>query len=333
MIAVPATRPVRWPAARVRSAAAGLGAAAALLLTGCAAQNGDDDAATIPAPELSSPATASETRPAPGSDADASPSAAQTAQTPGDRQSAEESPTSSAAETPPAETGSAETESAQEPDSGVATEPSWDPESIHVLVNRQNPLDPMDYAPDDLVIPHVRLAGPEAAMSLREEPARALESMFAAAAEDGMILGLTSAYRSFDYQMQIYSARHAEVGTEATDLYMSRPGYSEHQTGLAADVISVANPECILGECFAGTPEGQWVAQNAHRFGFIIRYPEGMEHITGYPYEPWHLRYVGTETAAAVHESQLTLEEFWDQPAAPEYDQPEPDPRHLTYLQ
>ena len=105
---------------------------------------------------------------------------------------------------------------------------------------------------------------------------------------------------------------------------MSRPGYSEHQTGLAADVISIENPDCMLGECFADTPEGQWVAENAHRFGFIIRYLEDMERITGYPYEPWHLRYVGVETATEVFELGLTLEEYWEQPAAPDYDDAEP---------
>lgn len=211
-----------------------------------------------------------------------------------------------------------------EPEPERASDPSWDPDSIHVLVNRQNPFDPVDYAPTDLVVPDVPHYGPEAAMSLRQEPAAALEELIATGRQEGMALGLVSGYRSFDYQFQIYWARHAEVGTEATDLYMSRPGYSEHQTGLAADVISIENPDCMLGECFADTPEGQWVAENAHRFGFIIRYLEDMEHITGYPYEPWHLRYVGVETATEVFELGLTLEEYWEQPAAPDYDDAEP---------
>lgn len=220
----------------------------------------------------------------------------------------------------------------EEPEPQRASDASWDPDSIHVLANRQNPLDPIDYEPDDLVYPEVPFSGPEAAMQMREEAAAALEELFAAAEAESMQLGLVSAYRSFEYQQQIYSARHAEVGTEATDRYMSRPGYSEHQTGLAADVISIANPDCMLGECFADTPEGQWVAENAHEHGFVIRYLEDMEHITGYPYEPWHLRYVGADTADEVFDENLTLEEYWELPRAPDYDEPEPNPDHLNYL-
>ncbi|GAA1809430.1 M15 family metallopeptidase [Nesterenkonia flava] len=232
----------------------------------------------------------------------------------------------------PGETASdAEPEPAEDPEPERASDPSWDPESIHVLVNRQNPFEPMDWEPEDLVVPDVPQYGPQEAMSLREEAADALEELFAAGVEEDMVLGFVSGYRSFDYQVQIYSARHAEVGTEDTDRYMSRPGYSEHQTGLAADVISIANPDCMLGECFADTPEGQWVAENAHTHGFIVRYLEDMEHITGYPYEPWHLRYVGVETATEVYEAGLTLEEYWDQPPAPDYEDPEPHPDHLLH--
>lgn len=276
-----------------------LGAGAVLALTACSpgSQNAEPDPSEQPAD--SAPPTAG-TLPAPGADApeDAEPE------------------TSEPATTEPAE-----------PD--PASEASWDPDSIHVLVNRQNPLDPVDYEPDDLVYPEVPFYGPEAAMQVRQEAAEALEELFAAGDAEGMHLGLVSAYRSFDYQRQIYAQRHAEVGTEATDLYMSRPGYSEHQTGLAADVISIANPDCMLGECFADTPEGQWVAENAHQHGFVIRYLEGMEDITGYPYEPWHLRYVGEETAAEVYEEGDTLEEYWYQEPAPDYDEAEPNPEHL----
>ncbi|MBB3668123.1 M15 family metallopeptidase [Garicola koreensis] len=229
----------------------------------------------------------------------------------------------------PEETETQEAET-QEAEPQRASDPSWDPDSIHVLANRQNPLDPIDYAPSDLVYPEVPFYGPESAMQVRQEAAAALEQLLAAGDAQGMHLGLVSAYRSFDYQQQIYSQRHAEVGTEATDLYMSRPGYSEHQTGLAADVISIANPDCMLGECFAATPEGQWVAENAHKHGFVIRYPQGKEHITGYPYEPWHLRYVGVETAQEVYQGGHTLEKYWDQPPAPDYDEPEPNPELLN---
>lgn len=218
-----------------------------------------------------------------------------------------------------------------EPEPERASDASSDPDSIHVLANRHNPLQPADYEPDDLVYPNVVQSGPEDAMMMREEAAAALEDLFVAAEQEASALGLVSGYRSFDYQVQIYSQRHAEVGTEETDLYMSRPGYSEHQTGLTADVVGSANPDCILGTCFADTEEGQWVADNAHRFGFVVRYLEDMEDITGYPYEPWHLRYVGEETAEEVYEEGLTMEEYWEVDPAPDYDEPEPNPEHLLY--
>lgn len=213
-----------------------------------------------------------------------------------------------------------------EPTPERASDPSWDPNSIHVLVNRQNPLEPLDYEPHDLVEPEVRITT-ETPQLLREEPAEALEELFAGIRAEGMELAMTSAYRSYDQQWAIYEDRVTEYGTESTDEAMARPGHSEHQTGLAADVISIDNPECIHGDCFAETPEGQWVAENAPEFGFVIRYPEGAEEITGYQYEPWHLRYVGVETAQEVVEEDMTLEEYWDQPAAAEYseDQAEPD--------
>ena len=218
-------------------------------------------------------------------------------------------------------TGSAETE-------GEPEGPSWDPDSRHVLVNAKNPLDPRDYEPADLMEPEVRTSedGP---VTLRAEPAEALEEMFAAIRDEEMELAVTSAYRSYDSQRRVYAEHYAEEGVESTDETTARPGYSEHQTGLAADVISIDNPDCIDGDCFAETPEGQWFAANAHRFGFIIRYPEGAEDGTGYQYEPWHVRYVGQETAAEVLAAGTTLEEYWDQPAAAEYDEPEPDPDML----
>lgn len=220
----------------------------------------------------------------------------------------------------------------EEPEPSPASEVSWDPDSIHVLVNRQNPLQPPDYSPEDLVDPDVRTSV-EQPLHLRAEAGEALEELFAAAYEESISLALTSAYRSFDLQVQVYSNRYFDQGTEATDEFAARPGYSEHQTGLAADVISIDNPECITGECFHQTVEGQWVADNAHEHGFVVRYPEDMEDITGYGYEPWHLRYVGEQTAEEVFAQQVTLEEYWGQPPAPDYQETEPNPDHLVYPQ
>ncbi|MDS2172077.1 M15 family metallopeptidase [Nesterenkonia sp. CL21] len=197
------------------------------------------------------------------------------------------------------------------------SEASSDPDSIHVLVNRLNPLDPLDHQPDDLTTPQVRSSYD--GMLLREQAADALAELFSASDAEGLLMTLTSAYRSYGYQQQLYDGRAAELGVAGADEYTARPGHSEHQTGLAADVIAYDNPTCGMGACFGDTAEGIWLAENAHRFGFIIRYQEGTEDITGYAYEPWHLRYVGEETAEAVFEAGVTLEEYWGEPAAPRY--------------
>ncbi|MBE1515461.1 M15 family metallopeptidase [Nesterenkonia halotolerans] len=233
----------------------------------------------------------------------------------------------------PGETGPADAEADDQEPSPAATpeedperasDPSWDPDSIHVLVNRQNPLRPEDYAPEDLVAPEVRMST-QSELLLRQEAAEALEELIQNAGEDGQVLAMTSGYRSYAAQLEVYTDRHSAVGTEETDELVARPGYSEHQTGLAADVISIDNPNCIQGHCFADTPEGQWVAEHAADHGFVIRYLDGAEEITGYQFEPWHLRYVGEETAQEVAAEDLTLEEYWDRPAASEYDVEEPD--------
>lgn len=216
-----------------------------------------------------------------------------------------------------------------QPEDLQASQASWDPDSIHVLVNRQNPLEPVDHSPDDLVEVEVRSSA-EQPVTLREEPAQAVEELFDDALDDGVSLAATSGYRSFDFQARLYSARHEQQGTESTDEFAARPGYSEHQTGLAVDVISIDNPECIMGECFHETPEFEWLEDTAQDYGFVIRYPEGAEHITGFAYEPWHLRYVGPETAEEVVELDITLEEYWRQPAASDYDDAQPDPDHMV---
>ncbi|GAA1146487.1 M15 family metallopeptidase [Nesterenkonia lutea] len=224
----------------------------------------------------------------------------------------------------PSQTSEAAPESTAEPTTERASDPSWDPDSIHVLVNRQNPLEPEDHAPQDLVEPAVRTSS-ESQLLLREPAAEALEELIAAAAAEGQVLAMTSGYRSYEAQLGLYANRHSMVGTDETDELVARPGYSEHQTGLAADVISIDNPDCIEGHCFAETPEGQWVAEHAADHGFVIRYLDGAEEITGYQFEPWHLRYVGEATAQEVAAEDITLEEYWDRPTASEYDVEEPD--------
>lgn len=131
----------------------------------------------------------------------------------------------------------------------------------------------------------------------------ALQQLQQAASENGFSIPLLSGYRSYDYQSGLYNQYVARDGVEAANRYSARPGYSEHQTGLAFDIGSIDN-------YYGNTPAGQWLAQNAHNYGFIIRYPQGKENITGYMYEPWHVRYLEIEVAQQVYASGLTLEEY-----------------------
>lgn len=134
-----------------------------------------------------------------------------------------------------------------------------------------------------------------------------VKSQFAVMQKDAAALGLnlyiSSGYRSYDYQKRIYNNNVAAYGVEKTDTFSARPGHSEHQTGLAFDLNTI-------NDAFALTPESDWVKEHAHEYGFIVRYPEGKSDITGYKYEPWHLRYLGVDTATAVYQSGLTLEEY-----------------------
>ncbi|MBE1524308.1 M15 family metallopeptidase [Nesterenkonia lutea] len=199
-----------------------------------------------------------------------------------------------------------------------AAGPDSEPDSVHVLVNKQNPLDPLDYTPDDLR--HVDAPHEFEEAPLREEAAGAYEELHAAADEAGLELWATTAHRDYDFQQTLYEQRLFQDGAAAADRVSARPGHSEHQTGLAVDVADLQNRECYLRTCFGDTEQGRWLEVHAAEFGFIIRYPEGAEEITGFDYEPWHLRYVGEEAARAVTERGLTLEEYWDQPPAPDYE-------------
>lgn len=127
--------------------------------------------------------------------------------------------------------------------------------------------------------------------------------MIAAAKKEGLNLWVKSGYRSYYDQQYIYNNYVVRDGQEEADTYSARPGHSEHQTGLAYDMNT-------NDQGFGETPEGIWLAENCHKFGFIIRYPKEKEHITGYIYEPWHIRYLGVEKATEVYESGLCLEEF-----------------------
>lgn len=186
-----------------------------------------------------------------------------------------------------------------------------EPGSLWQVVNKSRPLPP-DYVPSDLIVPDVRLrlSASEQQMKFRQIAEEDLIKMFDAASEQGVTLVFGSGYRSYSLQKQFYDSYVARDGQEAADRYSARPGTSEHQTGLSFDVTSISG-KCHLEICFADMKEGQWVRNHAYEYGFIIRYPEGKKQITGYQYEPWHLRYVGRELASEIQKSSQTLEEFF----------------------
>ena len=171
-----------------------------------------------------------------------------------------------------------------------------------MLVNADNRLSE-DYVPQDLVNLYeqrhsFRLASSDIYMS--REAYVAMEEMFAAAEADNMNgFIITSGYRSYDRQAEVYA--ETEPGKA------QQPGASEHQTGLAFDVTAENNGG------FETTEQYAWLCENAHKYGFIQRYPVGKEHITGIAYEPWHYRYVGVEIAEVIHKKNITLEEFFEE--------------------
>ncbi len=182
-------------------------------------------------------------------------------------------------------------------------------DSITVLVNKFNSLSD-SYTPEDLVtvsVPTV-LENPEV-NQLRQEASNALTKMFAKAEEEGHFLFARSGFRSYDTQIHLFDSYAERHGEEEANKYSAKPGYSEHQTGLVMDITS-ESVQFELTEHFGETPEGIWVKENAHKFGFIIRYPKNKEDITGYIYEPWHLRYLGKEVATLLYKEDLTFEEF-----------------------
>lgn len=196
-----------------------------------------------------------------------------------------------------------------------------DPASPWTIVNKQRPLQPKTYTPNDLRAPNMKLKGAETteSMQVRAETAAALEALDTAAKNEGISLTLVSGYRSYNSQKIIYDSEVKGFGQAVADKESARPGYSEHQTGWAAD-LGASSGDCEVEACFADTTEGQWLAGNAYKYGFIIRYAKDKTNVTGYVYEPWHLRYVGVDLAAEMHRTNIeTLEEFFDLPAASQY--------------
>lgn len=145
---------------------------------------------------------------------------------------------------------------------------------------------------------------------LTNDTYNAFTQLSADAANAGLNIYLSSGFRSYETQNQIYNNYVWNYGQDTADTFSARPGHSEHQTGLAIDVNTI-------DDSFAGTPEAIWLEEHCYEYGFIIRYPKGKDSITGYKYEPWHIRYVGKDVAQAVHDASvecgdptLTLEEY-----------------------
>lgn len=183
-------------------------------------------------------------------------------------------------------------------------------DSVGVLVNKDRAL-PVEYIPQDLVVPNIPFSFSEdlPKKKMRKEAAHAVERLFAQAERDGLQLTGVSAYRSYQRQQEIFDRNSKIKGEAEANKVSARPGESEHQTGLAIDV-SAPSVNYQLVEAFGETKEGKWLRENAHKYGFIIRYPEGKEKTTGYQYEPWHLRYVGQKAAWTITTKGLTLEEY-----------------------
>ncbi|WP_104062596.1 D-alanyl-D-alanine carboxypeptidase family protein [Arthrobacter sp. 4R501] len=194
-----------------------------------------------------------------------------------------------------------------------------DPASPWLVVNKRRPLAPADYVPADLVQPNVTLAVSGEAALLNSTTAAAAEAMFAAAALDGVVMTLASGYRSYGTQVATYNGYVAARGQADADTASARPGYSEHQTGWSFD-IGDGGGACGFQPCFADQPAAVWAKANGHRFGFVVRYPWMLHPITGYYYEPWHLRYIGVEAATDMATRGIsTVEEYFGLDAAPGY--------------
>ena len=194
-----------------------------------------------------------------------------------------------------------------------------DPQRIWTVVDKLRPYGQIDYEPAPLEVPAGVRNIPGGA--LRPAAAAAVTDLVHAAADAGVgEIGIDSAYRSYRTQQSTYAGHVASKGQAGADAVSARPGYSEHQSGLAVDLMACDGRGCSAIEGFGPTEQGRWVAEHAWEHGFIVRYEEGYTPVTGYSPEPWHLRYIGDDLARAYHEGGWhTLEDFFGLPPAPDY--------------
>lgn len=184
-------------------------------------------------------------------------------------------------------------------------------EDSHIwrLVNKSHPLTDINYRPE-IAKPNVPTRTDKSLdeQSVRKDTVLAVEELFTGAEQAGFELQIGSGFRGAELQKTYYDNYSRVYGQAAADTFSAKPGYSEHQTGLVVDVSETSN-HCYLQECFGDTEAGKWLANNAHKYGFILRYPKDKDGITDFRYEPWHFRYVGKELATALYESGLTMDE------------------------
>ena len=198
------------------------------------------------------------------------------------------------------------------PTKQTAEQAAADVKSVTVLVNKQFGL-PASYEPDDLVFVNIPFTFKDMVdkRKMRKEAGAAIEQLVAGAKKDSIFLAGVSAYRSYATQKSLFTNYVQMDGLEKAKTYSAEPGHSEHETGLAIDLAG-SDGKCAAQDCFAATKEAKWIAEHAAEYGFIVRYPRGKEAITGYQYEPWHIRYVGVKLAKELTDKGLTLEEYFN---------------------
>ena len=189
---------------------------------------------------------------------------------------------------------------------------SADDADLWRIVNKSQSFANPRYQPSDLRLVSVpTLPGrSQDERSLRAVLMPDLEKLVAAARNAGVTIYVGLGYRSYATQASLFTSNVRQHGEAKANRFSSRPGHSEHQSGLAVDFGGI-DRACWMEDCFEQTTASKWLAAHAHEYGFILRYPKGKEKITGYQYEPWHFRYVGRELAGALHQSGLTMEEAW----------------------
>lgn len=190
-------------------------------------------------------------------------------------------------------------------------------DSIWVIANKKNPLNPLKYVPAELV--KISKNNPYRLQLAKPAGVALVHLMNAAKTAGAGNITIASGYRSFTRQTAVHADAVRKWGLSAGEKLAARPGFSEHQTGLAVDIYE-PKQGCRIYTCFGKTKAGSWVKKNAWKYGFIVRYPDGESATTGYQYEPWHLRFVGVELTTEMHNQGVTvLEKFWNYKPAPKY--------------